>query len=180
MGQQRLHRDGRDTTETVGGHRGLPVVHQLQRSAGNKAVVGLVQRLAATAPGATFSAGAVVDPTTTLVVRGGNRIMTPSNKDLEGYNAATQKGTGNTWKAGTSTGQSVMSEAAALPAGKLPTYVVSVPAGLAVVQCNALNHAEFRTTTPDLTAKQIGDLLKTVALKDAHHPIVVQLSATER
>lgn len=138
-----------------------------------------VQRFEKNAEGLEFDDGATVDCTATLVVRA-DRLFTPSNKVLETFTGNEDKKIAGkkgaiSWEAGTSTGQSVMANTAALPAGKKITVVKSIPDSLEIVQVNAANHAELHTTR-EMSNKEITQALKEVKLVDQWDGEVAQLT----
>jgi hypothetical protein len=131
--------------------------------------------------GHLFAAGALVVHTTDLVLRA-DRLNKPTAGDLSKHpsNAGKEeKGKkGSTWKAGTNTGQSLISNVDNIPEGKRKgvKIVKSIPASLQIRQTGGLHHAEL-VTTKDMSTTQIGAAVNEVELTDQYDEAVAQLAA---
>lgn len=127
-----------------------------------------------------FQSGAVVDHTTTLVLRA-DRLNKPTAGDLGKHqnNAGKEKKSpkGSTWAAGTFTGQSLISNSEKIPETKRDKIriVKSIPASLEIVQIAELHHAELRTKQ-EMSTSQIAAAITEVVLTDQWDDAVTQLS----
>jgi len=131
-----------------------------------------------------FTAAAVVSPTADLVLRA-DRLNKPSAKDLQSHPAnvgkevkAKSAKAGSTWKVGTNTGQSLISNEDSIPEGKRDKVkiVKSLPASLEIRQTGGLHHAEL-VTKSEMSASQIGAAVSEVVLTDKYDGAVSQLAA---
>lgn len=131
-----------------------------------------------------FTANAVVNHTVDLVLRA-DRLNKPTAGDLGKHAANAGKEVkpksgkgGSTWKAGTNTGQSLISNMDSVPEGKRDKVkiVKSIPASLEIRQTAGLHHAEL-VTTSDMSASQIGAAVSEVVLTDKYDEAVSQLAA---
>jgi len=131
-----------------------------------------------------FTAAAVVSHTADLVLRA-DRLNKPSAKDLSSHPANAGKEVkpksakaGSTWKVGTNTGQSLISNEDSIPEGKRDKVkiVKSIPASLEIRQTGGLHHAEL-VTKSEMSASQIGAAVSEVVLTDRYDEAVSQLAA---
>jgi hypothetical protein len=143
---------------------------------------GPVQRYAdGNVPEHLFAAGALVDPTTELVLRA-DRLNKPTagdlskHKDNGGKEVKGKKG--STWKVGTNTGQSLISNEENIPEGKRKgvRIVKSIPDSLEIRQTGGLHHAEL-VTTVEMSTSQIAAAVMQVELTDQWDDAVAQLAA---
>jgi hypothetical protein len=143
---------------------------------------GPVQRfLEGNIPEHLFGEGAVVDHTKELVLRA-DRLNKPTAKDLSSHKDNKEKEVkakaGSTWKAGTNTGQSLISNEANIPEGKLASVkiVKSIPNSLEIRQTGGLHHAEL-VTKIDMSTSKIAEAITQVKLTDRYDGEVAQLAA---
>lgn len=135
---------------------------------------GPVQRMTQDSAATTWANDAVIDPATTLVIRGGGMPNTINAGMVESRNPDNKKKKAtDPWPSGTFTGISVV--AATTHVGdKTPYVVFRAPVGLGVRQCSNDHHAEFRTTAPH-SSKQLNDLIKQVKFTGVEDGTVAQL-----
>lgn len=117
---------------------------------------------------------AVIDPSATLVIRGGGMPHSINAQTIADRNPdVKKKKPTDPWPANLWTGISVVSATQHVE-GKAAHVVFRVPDGLVIQQCNNDHHAELRTTGP-LSSKALNDLIKAVKTTGTGDGTVAQL-----
>ena len=124
-----------------------------------------------------FEMGADIDCTQQLVVRGDGFGFGASTAQLGNHNEGIkQKGSAKApkWPSGISAFESVNSTPKALPEGKKPRIVKSLPPELKIKQVGKPEHAEVHTTK-DMSTKEIQTAIGKIVLTDMFDGEVAQL-----